>query len=77
MLQGARRIQALNLRHKIFAALRLIDQVHTRLVQRNRVKGRQDADVVNLRLTGILLAVTVQRQAVHHIDEEDVAVQRV
>lgn len=46
-------------------------KVETGLVEGNRVKGCQDADIVHLRGGGVAVAVAVDRQVVHHINIYD------
>lgn len=48
-----------------------IDEVNAGLVERHRVGGGEDADVVHIRLGGVAVAVTVYRQAVHDVDIDD------
>ena len=45
------------------AILRRVHKVDTRLIQRHRVGGGEDADVVHIRLGGAAVAVAVHRKA--------------
>ena len=48
-----------------------IYQVDTGLIQRHRIGGCQDANVVQIRLRRITVTVAVDGDTVHHIDVDD------
>ena len=52
-----------------------VDQIHTGLIQRYRVVGGQNADVVHVWFGRIAVTVAVHAEAVHQIDVKDIAVQ--
>mgnify|MGYP003178760854 CR=1 FL=1 len=45
-----------------------VNEVQAGLVQRHRVKGSQNADVLHLRVMGVGIAIAVNGQLVHHVD---------
>ena len=54
--------------HQRFTVFHLIHQIYTCLIQRNRVSGRKNANVVNQRSGRVGLTVTVHRKIVHYVD---------
>ncbi len=73
VFQGVKSLPGLNSVHqrRAVTVLLRIDQINARLIQRYGIRGGQDADVVEVRLSGISVAVTVDGDTIHHIDIDD------
>ena len=71
VLYGVQTVEGLDAVHKRRVPLGGVDQVNASLIQRHRVGGREDTDIVNIRLGGAAVAVAVNGYAVHHVDIDD------
>ena len=71
MLQRVNPVKGLYSRDQVFISLCLIHQIHTGLIQGDRITACQNADVMDVRLSRIAVTVTVYLEPVHHIDVND------
>ena len=55
---------------ELLVPVRFPDEVQAGLIQRDRIGGGQDADVVDVGFLGIAVAVTVNGNPVHDVDED-------
>ena len=72
VFQRMQAVAGLDTADKRLIALRLPHKVDAGLVQRHRVGGGENADVVDIRLGRVAVAVTVHGKAVHDVDVDDV-----
>ena len=68
VFQGMQAVPGLDAVYEGLTVLRRIYQVDASLVQRHRVDGGQDTDVVHIRFSGVSIAVAVHAQTVHDVD---------
>ena len=75
MVQRVQALAVVNAPEQLFIAVGLPDKIQAGLIQRDGVCGSQNADIVDVRLRRVAVAVTVDGDAVHHVDEDHLIAQ--
>jgi hypothetical protein len=74
VVYGPYAVSGLHALYEASSVRRGIHKINTGLIEGHGVKGRENADVVHIRLCGVAVTIAVNGQAVHHVDVKNFAV---